>query len=337
MDLAAVFDGGDDLEWVLEQARTVRRTEPVEAIWKTREGRERVVRLRALATSTGSVDIVVTDITEVRDLEERLGQAHRMEAVGRLASEVAATCDALLGDVVRGAHEWLAADGIDAERRREGERLLAEVTRAAGFLRQLGEFANAQGRALEPVSVTRVLRDLAPVLQRVAGDQFEVVASKSSGSFDVDVEAERLERVLVNVASYARQRMPGGGQIRIDLANATVGPRLAARYPNVRPGHTVLMTVTGLQKDRGLLDSTAPSAPVGKPGVELTALVDLVATCGGLLWMEAQPAGNMVVKIHLPRPAAAAASGTTADARTERGGRLARWFRSGSATSASRH
>jgi two-component system cell cycle sensor histidine kinase/response regulator CckA len=203
------------------------------------------------------------------------------------------------------------------------------VTRAAGFLRQLGAYANAQVQALEPVSVTRVLRDLAPVLQRVAGGEIEVVLSKSSGSLDVDVEAERLERVLVNVASYARQRMPGGGQIKIDLATATVGPRLAARYPNVRPGHTVLITVTGLQRDRGLRDETAPSAPVGRPGVELTALVDLVASCGGLLWMEAQPAGNTMVKIHLPKPATATAP---EDARTERGGRLARWFRSSSAT-----
>jgi PAS domain S-box-containing protein len=335
MDLAGVFDGADDLDWLLEQARTTRKTEPVEAIWKTRDGRERIVRLRAMATNTGPVEIVVTDITDVRALEERLRQAHRIEAVGRLASEVAVTCDALLGDVIRGASGWLAALGTDALRD-EGERLLSDVSRAAGFLRQLTVYANAQVQALEPASVQRVLRDLAPVLQRVAGDQIVVVVSKSSGSFDVDVEAERLERVLVNVASYARQRMPAGGQLGIDLATATVGPRLVARYPNVRPGHTVLITVTGLQKDGGLREETAPSASPDKPGVELAALVDLVATCGGLLWMEAQPAGNMVVKIHLPKPAATAGSDARSEARADRGGRLARWFRPGSATTASR-
>jgi hypothetical protein len=60
-----------------------------------------------------------------------------------------------------------------------------------------------------------------------------------------------------------------------------------------------------------------------KPGVDLGVLVDLIASCGGHLWMEAQPAGNMVVKIHLPKPPAAATD--------ESGARASKWFRSTSA------
>jgi PAS domain S-box-containing protein len=330
---AAVFDSAGDLSWLLERARTVRRTETIETRWKTREGRQLVVRLQALAIATGSVDIVVEDITGLRALEERLRQAQRMEAVGRLASEVAVTCDALLGDVSRSAHEWLAAIGSDDALRRQGERLLTDVTRAASFLRQLEAYGNEQVRALEPVSAQHVLRDLAPVLKRVVGDQIELVLPKSSGSFDVDVEAERLERILVNVAGYARARMPSGGQISIDLATMAVGRRFVTRYPNVRPGNHVLITVTelpGAGEFRGERERSAPSSD--KPGVDLGVLVDLIGTCGGHLWMEAQPAGNMVVKIHLPKSSGAEATDTTRlDARSDRGGRLSRWFRFASA------
>ena len=84
----------------------------------------------------------------------------------------------------------------------EGERLLHEVTRAAGFLRQLGVYGKKQATALEPIDVNRVLRDLEPVLKRVAGDEIELVLPKTSSPVNVDVEAERVERVLVNVASY---------------------------------------------------------------------------------------------------------------------------------------
>ena len=91
--VAAALDSAGDLGWLLERARTTRKTETVETQWKTREGRRLVVRLQALATTTGSIDIVAEDITGVRALEERLRQAERMEAVGRLASEVAVTCD----------------------------------------------------------------------------------------------------------------------------------------------------------------------------------------------------------------------------------------------------
>jgi hypothetical protein len=59
--------------------------------------------------------------------------------------------------------------------------------------------------------------------------------------------------------------------------------------------------------------------------------MDLVSNCGGHLWVDAQPAGNLVVKIHLPRAAAGAASATRrSDVHSERGGRLARWLRLGS-------
>ena len=320
--VAAAQDSAGDLSWLLERARTTRKTETVETQWKTRDGRRLVVRLQALATTTGSIEIVAEDITDVRALEDRLRQSQRMEAVGRLASEVAVTCEALLGDVARGADEWLATVGNDNALRRHAERLMTDVMRAASFLRQLGTYGNEQVRALEPVSAQRVLRDLAPVLKRLVGDQIELVLPKSAGSFNVDVEAERLERVLINVAGYARQRMPAGGQVRIDLATTAVGRRFVARYANVRPGDHVLITVTELPAvgefraagERGSRSSD-------QPGVDLGVLVDLIASCGGHLWLEAQPAGNMVVKIHLPKAPAASAS-------DNRGGRLSRWFRS---------
>ena len=83
-----------------------------------------------------------------------------MEAVGRLASEVAVTCDTLLRDVTQEGEQWLAAIGSDPMLRQQGEQLLREVTRAASFLRQLGRLRQQQVSALEPVTVHRVLRDL---------------------------------------------------------------------------------------------------------------------------------------------------------------------------------
>ena len=320
--VSAAFDTAGDLGWLLEHARTTRKTETVETQWKSRDGRRLVVRLQAFATATGSIEIVAEDVTDVRALEDRLRQAQRMEAVGRLAGEVAVTCDALLGDVARDAQQWLGRIGGDDAMRRHAERLLTDVTRAAGFLRQLGMYGDEQVRALEPVSAQRVLRDLAPVLKRLVGDEIALVLPKSAGSFNVDVDAARLERVLINVAGYARERIPAGGQVRIDLATTAVGRKFVARYSNVRPGDHVLITVTEIPAAaelRGDRDRSPRSS--GKPGVDLSVLVALIASCGGHLWLEAQPAGNMVVKIHLPKaPAATAADG--------RGGRLSKWFRS---------
>jgi hypothetical protein len=339
MDFAAtVFECAGDLRWLIERSVSRGTTESVETTLKTRDRRRLSVRLHALTIADGSVEIAVEDVTSLRAVEERLRQAQRMEAVGRLASEVAVTCDTLLRDVSDGGQQWLAAIGSDTPLRHQGELLLGEVTRAASFLRQFAVYGNEQLNALEPASVQQVLRDLAPVLQRVVGEDIELVLPKTSGPADVDVEAERVERVLVNVASYARERMPHGGRVKIDLATTMVDRKFIATYPNVRPGAHVLITVSevraagragwpiGLRAERAVADESRSAS--NKPGVDLGALMGLIGNCGGHLWMAAEPSGNMTLKIYLPKradddvrnPAASAA-------RSNRARPLARWFR----------
>jgi signal transduction histidine kinase len=259
-----------------------------------------------------------------------------MEAVGRLASEVAVTCDNLLRDVSRGGQQWLAAVDSDTPLRHQGELLLGEVTRAASLLRQFAVYGNQQIGAAKPVSVHRVLHDLEPVLKRVVGHDIELVLPKSSGRVDVDVEAERVERVLVNVASYARDRMLHGGRMKVDLATTVVDRGFIARYPHVRPGAHVLITVTEIPGDvrpASPIELRAEPAAVDagrsadKPGVDLGVLMRLIGECGGHLWMAAEPRGNMTLKIHLPKRLPDDVDPEAALARPERGRQLARLFR----------
>ena len=161
---------------------------------------------------------------------------------------------------------------------------------------------------------------------------------KTSGSFEVDVDVERVERVFVNVARYARERMARGGRVRVELVNTVLGARFTARYPNVRPGPHVLITVAefggegradlpaGPSGRHGATDDRRSSA--GSPGVDVGALVELIADCGGHLWMEAERSGNLMVKIHLPK--AAPEPRAASEAPTERSGTargLTKWFR----------
>jgi len=175
-----------------------------------------------------------------------------------------------------------------------GELLLQEVARGAGFLRQLAVYGTKQA-SLEPADVNRVLRDLEPVLKRIAGDDIELVLPKTSSPVNVDVEAERVERILVNVAGYSRARMRFGGRLTIELATVIIGREFVAKYPNVRPGDHVLITVTEMRgrialgcsesdpEARPPESNTMRSAPE-RPGVDLGVLQGLfataAATCG---------------------------------------------------------
>jgi hypothetical protein len=289
-DLATLFECGNDLRWLIECSTKAETADAVETTWQTTDQRRLHVRLFAHVATGGSIEIAVENITGLREVEDRLRQAHRMEAVGRLASEVAVNCESLLRD--------------------------GEVTRAAGLLRQFSVYGDKQISALEPVSVQRVLRNLGPVLKRLAGDNVRFVLPNTSASFD--------------------DRMPHGGRVKIDLATTVVDRRFLARYPNVRPGAHVLLTVTEV---RGAMRSvlTIAARPHPKPetmpptsagsGVDLGGLLGLIADCEGHLWMAAEPSGNMTLKIYLPCRESVAASEAAPAARAGRGSQLARWFR----------
>ena len=312
VDLAGrVFESGDDLRWLIERCVSTSAAETAETTWKRKDGGRRIVKLLAFNAGTDAIEMVAEDVTDLRTVEERLRQAQRMEAVGRLAPEVAVTCDHLLRDVSDEGQQWLAAMDHDADLRQQGERLLSEVKRAASFLRQLAVYGEQQTTALEPVNVNQVLRGLEPVLKLVAGDNIDIVLPTAPRAINVDVAVDRLERILVNVASYARQRMPFGGRVKIEIDRVAVDRRFVAKSPHVRPGAHALMTVT---EEHGRKTQEPPmphraatgepdaSRSVGdKPGVDVGVLLELIGKSGGHLWMAAEPSGNMVLKIHLPQ------------------------------------
>ena len=332
-----VFESPDDLFWLIERCLRTNASESVETVWRTKNGGRLAVRLSARPSAPDVIEILVEDLTNLRAIENRLREAHRMEAVGRLASEVAVTCGNLLRDVHQNARGWLTTVGDNTALGRQGDMLLDEVARAASFLQQLAAYSDGETSTVAPVDLNKVLRDLKPVLKRVAGGDVELGLSKTATRLMVDVEAERVERLLVNVASYRRDRMPLGRRLRIELATVVVDRRFTDKHPNVRQGPHALITVTEIRRampaEGQLQLRSEPTAPVadravaGRPGVDLGALQGLIRECGGHLWMTVEPQGDMVVKMRLPL--------STSDVRTHlstspvRGGRgraLARWF-----------
>ena len=144
--------------------------------------------------------------------------------------------------------------------------------------------------------------DLEPVLKNVVGGDVEVALRDTSTPLNVDVNTERIERLLVNLASYGRGRIPAGGRLRIELGTSVVDRHFSAKHPNVRLGLHALITVTETGLSKG--DDAEPSQPrrrkAARSGVDFATLQSLVSDCGGHLWMNVHPLGEMVAKIRLP-------------------------------------
>jgi hypothetical protein len=208
-----------------------------------------------------------------------------------------------------------------------------DIGRAVGFLQELAACSEEQARTPMLVDLNTLVRDLEPVLKNVVGADVEVALRDTSTPLNVDVNTERIERLLVNLASYGRGRMPAGGRLRIELGTSVVDRHFSAKHPNVRLGLHALITVTETRPPAGEEDgqSGPRTRKAARHGVDFATLQGLVSDCGGHLWMKVHPLGEMVAKIRLPLVSPRDERAPRARAITARAGRErqgARWFQS---------
>ena len=200
-------------------------------------------------------------------------------------------------------------------RTKEGSRLTVRVTASA----------TAPGAIeLAAEDLTR-LRSLAPIclatfVRMLAGDEVDLDLPRTVSPLVVDVPALRVERLLVNLAAYGRERMPFGGRLNIEVATVTLDQAFLEKYPNVRRGQHALITATETRRttrSEGPLrlhewpvQTRSDRESSASLGVDLGALQGLIRECGGHLWVTAVPHGDMVVRIHLPLRSADAGGAT---------------------------
>jgi len=302
------FGSSNELAWLLERRAHQEDGASAECTRRKVDETRLILRLRAMP-ARDAINIVIEDLTPNWTLQEKLNRAQQMEAVGRMAAEVALTCVTFLRDVTDHGRRFVAMLENGSDARRSGEHMIGEVDRVASSLRQLARYADEQAMSLGPVDLHQVLRDLEPILQELAGDDVQVVLPerppREVPPFNVDVTAQRVERMLINLARYSRGRIPSGGRIVFDIDPATVDGQFVAKNPSVRQGPHVLLTVTqdGAEPSTAephTSESSASGAAIG----DLSSLHGLVRHCGGHLWMDTDPAGETTIKIHLPLRAA---------------------------------
>ena len=297
-----LFDSSNEFAWLIERSVSSEDVSSIECTRRKVDGSRLMLRLRGMP-GPDAIQVVVEDLTPNWMLQERLHRAQQMEAVGRMAAEVALTCVNFLRDAMKHGCRLIAMLDDGGEARRSAEQMIGEVDRVAVSLRQLADYADDEASSLDPVDLHQVLHDLEPILQELAGDDVQVVLPerppREIPPFNVDVTAQRVERLLVNLARFTRERTASGGRMVFDVAPTTVDGQFLSKHPNVRPGPHVLLTVTQARGGDGVNESSGADGPIGG----LSTLHGLVRHCGGHLWMDTDPTGD-VIKIHLPLRAA---------------------------------
>ena len=275
-----------------------------------RERRRVEAELREL---TETLEERVTDEIERRSIaEEALRQAQKMEAVGQLTGGIAHDFNNLLTVIAGNIDMATRAIGNSGEINPRVARALdgaqKGAQRAASLTQRLLAFARRQPLDPKPIRIDRLIRGMSDLLDRSLGERVEVEFVGAPGLWPVEVDPHELESAIVNLAVNARDAMPEGGKLTIEVSNARLDEAYAARHAEVAPGPYVMLAIsdTGKGMPTELLDKVFEpfftTKEVGKgTGLGLSMVYGLVKQSGGHVKIYSEPDRGTTVKIYLPR------------------------------------
>lgn len=248
--------------------------------------------------------VVVRDIGARREMEARLMQTERMEAIAAVAGGLSHDFNNQLTVILGNAAELCSR--LDGECREEAQAIHTAATAAASLTAQLIVLSRRDVPRPELLNVDEVLRELRVPLTQVLGSASQLLMDFHGPSGFIHADRNQFRQVLINLALNARDGMPSGGELRIESGTVEVGTRPDPGQPQ-KPGPYVRLCVTdtGKGRDPSTLARifepffTGKAADAGN-GLGLSIAHSIVTRCGGAIRAASEPGGASCFEILLP-------------------------------------
>ncbi|MGA6993082.1 MAG: PAS domain S-box protein, partial [Candidatus Deferrimicrobiaceae bacterium] len=258
---------------------------------------------------------VMEDITErmrieeaLRQSEEQLRQAQKMEAVGRLAGGVAHDFNNLL-TAIRGYSDLLLLR-LDAcsPYRKDVEEIHKAGERASTLTQQLLAFSRKQVLQPKVLDLNEVVGAMEEMLGRMLGENIDLITVLRPDLWSVKVDKGQIEQVAMNLVVNARDAIDGRGKITVETGNVYLDDEYVSLHSVVTPGAYVMLAVS--DTGNGMDDETTArlfepfftTKEKGKgTGLGLATVYGIVKQSGGYIWVYSEPNQGSVFKIYFPR------------------------------------
>jgi len=251
---------------------------------------------------------IAKDLTARRELEGRLRQAQKMEAIGRLAAGVAHDFNNLL-TIIQSCATMLTHElPSSSQGYADAQAILNASRRASGLTQQLLAFSRKQVLQPQRVDVNRQIAAFVAMLQRAIGDNIAIETQLSRDTWPVRADPGQLDRVLMNLGLNARDAMPDGGTLRLRTENIVLDRSSASENENLAPGSYVRIVVedTGTGIDPDVLPNIFEPFVTTKPqgvgtGLGLSTAYGIVEQTGGAIHVATTPGRGSRFSVYLPR------------------------------------
>jgi PAS domain S-box-containing protein len=255
------------------------------------------------------------DITETRRIEEalrhseeRLAQAQKMEAVGRLAGGIAHDFNNLL--TVISGYAGLIDEGLPGSHPTKPDimQIRKAAERAADLTAQLLAFSRKQVLQPSIIDLNETVRGMETMLRRVIGEDIELATSLPPETGNVKADRGQIEQVIINLAANARDAMPSGGRLTLATENVSLGPSPSREHPELQEGDYVLLVVrdtgVGMSKETlsRIFEPFFTTKEVGKgTGLGLAMAYGIVKQSGGYIYCASEVGAGTTFTLYFPR------------------------------------
>ncbi len=254
-----------------------------------------------------AVQGIILDIDDSKKLEQRIFQAHKMEAVGRLAGGVAHDFNNLLTAILGYGKSLVRKMDPEDPLHENAREISMAAERAARLTRQLLTFSRKQAMKPELFNVNSIVHGMWNMLSSLISSNIQVILRLTPGLGTIKADPGQLEQVLMNLVLNARDAMKDGGTLTIETTPVDLGADELRDNPDALPGQFVCLAVRdtgiGLEKKqlrhifepffstKGLVEGT---------GLGLSMVYGIVQQHGGVITVESEPGLGSSFCIYLP-------------------------------------
>ncbi|MEJ2053111.1 MAG: PAS domain S-box protein, partial [Calditrichaceae bacterium] len=232
----------------------------------------------------------INDITQRKELEKKLRQIDKLEAIGQLAGGIAHDFNNVLANII-GMGELALRKMERSESPEEFIRMIIDKAYdAANLVRQLLTFSRKQSISLRPINFQSVLEHNIKLLHRYLGEEVEIKTHIEPNLYLIEADESAVGQIVTNLCINARDAMPDGGEIQLTAENIQLDTTLLSDMGEIPNGEYVKLTVidhgVGMTRDikKRIFDPFYTTKDIGEgTGLGLSIVYALVKQLNG--WM----------------------------------------------------
>ncbi len=292
-------------------------TSPPQGLWHeitstngNQDGPELRFQIIARPITAGSAPggwvLVIRDVTQQREIEQRVQQQERLAAVGQLAAGIAHDFNNIMATIVLYAQMTARMTELDPVIRERMKTVNQQAQHATRLIQQILDFSRRAVLERRPLDLSPLLKEHVKLLNRTLPESIEIKVTIGPGEHIVNADPTRVQQVVTNLALNARDAMLKGGQLDIGLKRITIRPDGPVPLSGMDKGDWICITVSdtgaGIPADvlpRIFEPFFTTKAPLGS-GLGLSQVHGIVGSHGGLIDVKSRVGQGTTFFIYLP-------------------------------------